>query len=405
MMTFLLLSASRCNPRTLSPTPPTAVHTLLHVDCGGDWSRWLKRIDKCAGVVNVHSNTGRYGNKLFSLAAGIVRAHNLSMHLKVKMDSPELVKIRGPSSYPCMEPLLAHGWTCKSTVTGCRMNGCAKNPKQDNFDGLPLGKNGYFQSAFWIRQYEKQRDLLQYMFQRKSILKQYPGPNDAVVYLRDFAHDQGAARDALSRDMMNLSASTTRLSDEDFNRIVGSKYRTFGIPPSIYFDRVLQAGNYSRVWIVGDPPIAQNHPISTYLQRRFNAKVHSRSTDVETDFQFLASARTMVISPSTFAWWAAFLSSNATIHFPLGPIGGQGGGLQWCNMLFHGALVARTVYHDWFGHYDHRQPSELKRGGTAPVDASIVDKEHAHSICISRNNDREAISQALHEARDYFFGF
>ena len=52
-------------------------------------------------------------------------------------------------------------------------------------------------------------------------------------------------------------------------------------------------------------------------------------------------------SPSTFGWWAGFLSSKmTTVHFPLLPMKAP---LPWCSLMVRFSNLARRfVYHDWY---------------------------------------------------------
>jgi hypothetical protein len=82
-----------------------------------------------------------------------------------------------------------------------------------------------------------------------------------------------------------------------------------------------------------------------WLQERYGATIHQGTA--EEDFFFMSSAKTLLLSPSTFAWWAAFLSSNETVvHFPLMPMDIP---MPWCNLLVRFSNMAeRFVYHDWY---------------------------------------------------------
>lgn len=116
--------------------------------------------------------------------------------------------------------------------------------------------------------------------------------------------------------------------------------------------------------------------------RAFSSIIGSKRDDGRADYCYLSRARRIVLQPSTFGWWAAWLSTATEIHFPLmgifahqrtlnyprGPrspsVKRGGPPLLKCDALFGGrgkSLVVpdeRYVYHDIFsGHYFGRYNS------------------------------------------------
>jgi hypothetical protein len=82
------------------------------------------------------------------------------------------------------------------------------------------------------------------------------------------------------------------------------------LAPDYYFDVCKRHGR-GRVWIVtdqpGNPYLAQFDVLEPMY---FNAEPLEQ-------FNFLRSANHLVLSASTFHWWAAYLSDAATIYFPV----------------------------------------------------------------------------------------
>jgi len=82
------------------------------------------------------------------------------------------------------------------------------------------------------------------------------------------------------------------------------------LAPDYYF-RVWKRHGRGRVWIVTDEPrnpyLAQFDALEPMY---FNAEPLEQ-------FNFLRAANHLVLSASTFHWWAAYLSDAATIYFPL----------------------------------------------------------------------------------------
>lgn len=83
-----------------------------------------------------------------------------------------------------------------------------------------------------------------------------------------------------------------------------------GLPLS-YYEEALSGLTYSRVHICSDSP---NDPFVKYLAKRYAATV--RPAGALDNLAFIRRFRKIVISNSTFLWWAAFLSDAQIIVFP-----------------------------------------------------------------------------------------
>jgi hypothetical protein len=77
--------------------------------------------------------------------------------------------------------------------------------------------------------------------------------------------------------------------------------------PLDVFQKVIDIDNPSSVYIVSEEP---NHPVL----KRFDAICVGE--DVMHDFAFIASAKRLCISNSTFSWWAAWLGIADKIYYP-----------------------------------------------------------------------------------------
>jgi hypothetical protein len=84
-----------------------------------------------------------------------------------------------------------------------------------------------------------------------------------------------------------------------------------GLPYS-YYKRLLDVGGYERVYVVTDEP---TDPMVRKLHANFDATVRS-GTAVD-DFNFLVCSENLVLSVSTFSWWAAWLSGAREVHYPV----------------------------------------------------------------------------------------
>jgi len=86
--------------------------------------------------------------------------------------------------------------------------------------------------------------------------------------------------------------------------------------PFSFYTRLLDSMMPATVRIVTDSP---DDPFVRRLAQRYVAPV--TSGDPLTDFALLASSRNIILSQSTYAWWAGYLSSAARVYYPI-PITG-----------------------------------------------------------------------------------
>eukprot|EP00746_Dinoflagellata_sp_MGD_P041531 gnl/MRDRNA2_/MRDRNA2_200437_c0_seq1.p1 gnl/MRDRNA2_/MRDRNA2_200437_c0~~gnl/MRDRNA2_/MRDRNA2_200437_c0_seq1.p1 ORF type:complete len:313 (+),score=31.65 gnl/MRDRNA2_/MRDRNA2_200437_c0_seq1:111-941(+) len=139
------------------------------------------------------------------------------------------------------------------------------------------------------------------------------------------------------------------------------------VPPFQYFDHILQARNFSRVWLLTEPGMRQ-HPTVLRLRRKFGARLTDHT--VEEDFVFLCHTKYIaVLTWGTFSWLGGFLSNAQEVHFPYleGIVYSEWGRRQFCKeehpgeFYWHGKLCwhwaatamyfvdddTRWLYHDF----------------------------------------------------------
>jgi hypothetical protein len=75
---------------------------------------------------------------------------------------------------------------------------------------------------------------------------------------------------------------------------------------------VIRSQRYDRLMVMTDEP---SHPFIQRLQSEF-AAIPGQPESPLADFAVLMAARRLVMTPSTFSWWAAWLGPAAQIHFP-----------------------------------------------------------------------------------------
>lgn len=78
------------------------------------------------------------------------------------------------------------------------------------------------------------------------------------------------------------------------------------------FEEIIAAQKFARLIVVTD---SQDHPFIDHLRRRFHAKL--TTGDKMDDFQLMMSTKRLIITPSTFGWWAAWLSDAEETFLPV----------------------------------------------------------------------------------------
>ncbi len=86
--------------------------------------------------------------------------------------------------------------------------------------------------------------------------------------------------------------------------------RRFGYPLED-LRQVISRQRFERLIVATDQP---DHPFIHQLRDEFDASVGEH--DVQADFALLLAARRLILTPSTFSWWAAWLGAAEEILFP-----------------------------------------------------------------------------------------
>lgn len=133
---------------------------------------------------------------------------------------------------------------------------------------------GYFQRYDLIKEH---KEKIKQWFHVENDNWEKPGDNDLVVHIR-----LGDYKD------------------------IGNNYLGFD-----YYYSTIKSETYDKCYIVTDEP---THEDIKKLES-LGCEIVSRST--MEDYYFLRNAKKLVISHSTFSWWAAYLGEAHTIHFPI----------------------------------------------------------------------------------------
>lgn len=212
--------------------------------------------------------SGRLGNQLFRFAAGWVLAQRSGFSLCAD-------PIRGfpgtrgfSAERTCVDPMRTRGQVIN-------LDACEQS--------LRLGRDVLIDG--WHQRYEILRPM---KLGIKSVLSQMEGP----------APEQMPASDDL--------VATVRLGDY----FTPDHVRVFGYPLEDVL-KVIRSQRFGRLWYLTDEP---DHPFIRQLECEFKAAPGARN--VLQQFAFIKSATRLIITPSTFSWWAAWLSRAEEIYFP-----------------------------------------------------------------------------------------
>ena len=314
-------------------------------------------------AVHLRLGSGQFGNHLFMYAAGIIVAGEKHLPLIV----PDLVA-RLPRLQKANMSVLGGNVANGSIFVGGGPD--AEGP------GAP-----YYQHLHWAKLFVEQRHRLCYFMGMPGALKdqERPGPDDAVLYFRNYGRAPwGSVFDVYMGWAARLRA-----------------------PPVIFFERILRQRKFSNVWVVGHP-CQHKHPIVQYLVAHFGAKLHA-GTD-EQDFEFLSSAKTIILSPSTYGWWAAFFSSSsATVHYPIMP--GRVPMRTWCGLMLRHTpeMQRRVIYHDWYtGRQYNGTPADVEAAYRVCMD---YEKHAAYeAIDVPRANGKEERAAQIQQLQTDLLG-
>jgi hypothetical protein len=150
------------------------------------------------------------------------------------------------------------------------------NYTNTNFQGKSIRGNGFFQNYHTFKKY-------------KNVIKEY--------FTLDY--------DIRGKDTLGV-----HIRLDDFPQ----QYRC---TPEFYFNSIEQS-NCKNIFVFTDEP---THPFMRYLEQRYTNLVVDNSYNCSGSnnkqvLSYMASCDELVISKSTYSWWAAFLSSAKKIYFP-----------------------------------------------------------------------------------------
>ncbi|CAK9065580.1 unnamed protein product [Durusdinium trenchii] len=279
-------------------------------------------------LLAVDNQGGRFGNELFSVAAGLVQAQRSQR--PVLLHRPSIDKRRQILRLPCLRSSAGVARQAQEICHGCaeekiwedrsgtcnRGQGCLEKLRSKGHVQV-LGGDPFHQDlAEWKEPPLVWRPLLREAFQVEmpQLKEPVPMPNstDLVLYFRCYRKAQ----------VFDLHGGTAFLS---------------GVPFAFFEHAVLQHQQEypaASVWVMADPSM-RTHPTVKRLEKELKALVFTAMDQAKkdawlADWVWLREAKHLAMSPSTFVWWAAFLGEAERIYVPILP-----GliGLPWCKLL------------------------------------------------------------------------
>lgn len=147
-------------------------------------------------------------------------------------------------------------------------------------------------------------DILQDNTKRKIIIKGYFQRYD---YYRDY-------KNVIKTNWLLMNKQVNeRIEPDDIVVCIRRKdYLPRHALPFSYFDEALSIAEHSRVFICTDSP---RDSFTLYFKKKYKAIIYHK--DILADFAFIMLFKKIIISNSSFFWWASFLSNADEIYFPI----------------------------------------------------------------------------------------
>jgi hypothetical protein len=212
-------------------------------------------------MVEIHYLDQR-GNQLFQYCLGRIIAENLGLALQAGKIAgfPGTIEVVQGSEHLNPEQLLQGH---KIDLAGILSD---RSPRR-------IVLKGWFQRYAYFQPYA---GLIRRWLKRPAAMADRPHPRDLVVHVR-------------RRDYL---------------------WHGWALPFS-WYEQLIEQRSFRNLILVTDDPA---DPFF-WRFRRYRPILRSQSADA--DFDYLLAARQLALSPSSFAWWAAFLGEAEWIGFPL----------------------------------------------------------------------------------------
>ena len=359
--------------------------------CDMPWDRWqptpmMNDSSKAPRVraVAIKHNMGFIGNKLFSIAAGVALAETMRLPLKFPKRTTETMKRKG---FPCLRSSKSLLNVPNSRIHWLRPNLVFGSNFQDvsiwgtsELNGLPVERA---RPAAWL-------DLMRRSIKpvvRPSQVAPAPAEDDLVIHFRDL-------RDCVGWKNAGPNATRSTYAKSGRNKWYYDLEHVYSPPPAFYEAVVamhLVWHKHAKLWIVSQPCdrqhatvkwLAARYPTMVRFLTQHDAAVTCNSApsckSAVLDYVWLQKAHHVVLGPSTFGWWPAFLSETVeTIHYPLHPsFSPWSPNYAWCHLIPEDD--ARYIFHDgwtqetWSGGGNMRASREARRRCDVYLRACVV---------------------------------
>jgi hypothetical protein len=318
-----------------------SLHTKTMQACTMPWDRPARaNASERVRAVFVKHLFGQEGNKLFSIAAGVSLAEAMQLPLFIPSRTSLTMARKG---FPCLRTSPSIQDMRREDIEVVRPNEIYGINFQDlsiwgtaEASGLPLGSS--YVSTRWL-------GLMRRSFIPTAggrAIAELPGGDDLVIHFRDL-RDCGGWKPSADG---NGTRSTYRVNHWRLSTRWFYGLNLYATPIAFYHSVIamhrLRFPN-GRIWIVSQA-CDREHPTVKSLRANWPVEflaAHNRACNSASscnpailDFMWMQAARHLVLTPSTFGWWSAFLSNRAaTIYFPIYPAFSPWGAHMWCHMI------------------------------------------------------------------------
>ncbi len=238
--------------------------------------------------------------------------------------------------------------------------------------------DGWFQNHTWLNSYRE--EICKYWFNDENAPSTPPGENDIVLHVRGGdCWEWNRSVDSTAHEILSYS----------------------------YYARILDSLDFDKLYIISEQ---HDDPIALALADKYGGMLTS-SFQIE-DFRFLRSANRVILSISTFSWWAAWLSDAVEIHLPVCNYFGRDGNNRFRKLGFD--LVVRDdpryQCHEVLAQTDLIRTgttSEFTRdfyGHTNPQPGQVDGIESVDAIVLASSTAPEELLRCIEGLSDNLFG-